>query len=417
MLDPSRGDRRSCHVSTASSADRPHGRHFGNVPDNVYSPAYSTSVGHPYSALSSPRQDYQGPLLPSPHSTNFSNAHHLPPILSPATSVQSSVHITHLQDLQHQVSIKTIALSTLQREYDNLLQRLQRQQVKSQTLEKKFEVSDLEINSLTDERERLAMQVTALEEQVAVLVRARDDARKEVVENTAQYLQIVEMAGKLQAREALEIKRKNEEIQALQARLQTIVEGQTGRARDGGNTPSNSTSSYRPKPPKPSGEIFSAKKALTTPQLSCELHTTPINDITTPAPPNPSPSIRAATAREYISEVQAVTGNSASCPLESPHPSDEADPLRLRRHIRALEAQITAMAEESRSMRSMAIGLAQSGQRIVGLAEGALALDITPGGGVEASQQQDGESDAERQMQSLKRRRMDDSLTCRDVDH
>jgi chromosome segregation ATPase len=109
----------------------------------------------------------------------------------------SSAHSSHLQDLQHQVSVKTLALQTLQREYDALLQKLERMRIRSQALEKKFEVSDAEINSLADEKERLANQVQTLEAQVEELQQARDEARKTGAESAAQYMKIVEMAGRL----------------------------------------------------------------------------------------------------------------------------------------------------------------------------------------------------------------------------
>lgn len=131
----------------------------------------------------------------------------------------------HLQDLQHQVSIKTLALQTLQREYDALLAKLERQRTKCLTLEKKFEVSDVEINSLTDERERLQSQVMALESQAEELTKSRDDARKEMVESGRQYVRIVEMASRLQAKGAEERKKWEDEKAELMERIKVLELG------------------------------------------------------------------------------------------------------------------------------------------------------------------------------------------------
>jgi chromosome segregation ATPase len=110
--------------------------------------------------------------------------------------------VAHLQDLQHQVSVKTLALQTLQREYDNLLQKLERMRTKCATLERKFEVSDTEINNLTDEKERLEKQVETLEKLLEEAQNARDEARSTSSEQASQYMKIMEMAGQLQAQAA-----------------------------------------------------------------------------------------------------------------------------------------------------------------------------------------------------------------------
>ena len=164
-------------------------------------------------------------ILPSPtHSGSF-NAPTLPPIISPSVPAHGSAHSTHLQDLQHQVSVKSLAYATLQHEYDSLLQKLERQRTRCTALERKFEVSDAEINSLTDERDKLFTQIGELENQLEDLVKARDSARKEVVVNGAQYMRIVEMAGKLQAQSAAEKKEWEKEKRALEARIRQLERG------------------------------------------------------------------------------------------------------------------------------------------------------------------------------------------------
>ena len=162
-------------------------------------------------------------MLPSPTSLNLSS--NLPSSSSPPAYPQSAAHAAHLQDLQHQVSVKTLALQTLQREYDNLLQKLERMRTKCATLEKKFEVSDAEINSLTDEKERLEKQVETLEKQLEEAQSARDEARSASAEQASQYMKIMEMASQLQAQAAEE--RKSWEME--KARMLTrLVESKAG---------------------------------------------------------------------------------------------------------------------------------------------------------------------------------------------
>ena len=133
-------------------------------------------------------------------------------------------HTAHLQDLQRQISIKTLAYQTLQREYDSLIQKLERQRTKCATLEKKFEVSDTEINSLTDEKDRLQIQVSALETQVEELQREREDERREHAAIRMQYMKIVEMASRLEERGAAEERKWTSEKQELEDKIRTLEE-------------------------------------------------------------------------------------------------------------------------------------------------------------------------------------------------
>jgi septal ring factor EnvC (AmiA/AmiB activator) len=160
------------------------------------------------------------------------NIANIPSFSPPSAAAQTSAQATHLHDLQHQVSVKTLALQTLQREYDSLLQKLERQRTKCATLEKKFEVSDVEINSLTDEKERLNAQVAMLEAQVEELQQSRDETRKQLVDNGAQYMRILEMANRLQAQGAEDKKRWESEKADLRQRIKVLEEAMvTGTAR------------------------------------------------------------------------------------------------------------------------------------------------------------------------------------------
>ncbi|KAL1612081.1 hypothetical protein SLS60_000304 [Paraconiothyrium brasiliense] len=156
---------------------------------------------------------------------HFPSGATLLPVSPPAAAAtQTSAQSALLQDLQHQISVKTIALQTLQREYDSLLQKLDRQRTKCATLEKKFEVSDVEINSLTDEKEKLQAQVAAMEYQVEELQESRDESRRQLVSNGNQYMRIMEMANRLQAQSADDKKRWDAEKMELQQRIKTLEE-------------------------------------------------------------------------------------------------------------------------------------------------------------------------------------------------
>jgi hypothetical protein len=131
---------------------------------------------------------------PIPSNTPLKNNQHSPIQTTP--SAQSA----HLQDLQHQLSVKTLAMQTLQHEYDALIQKLERQRTKCATLEKKFEVSDAEICGLSNDKDRLELHIEVLEKQIEKLHVDRDEARKASSASAAQYLLIMEMAGRLQGK-------------------------------------------------------------------------------------------------------------------------------------------------------------------------------------------------------------------------
>lgn len=172
----------------------------------AHSPTHSGS-GSTYGSGQSPMQT-QGPYrtLPSPSSINYpAAASGLPAAYSP--SINQSVHNAHLQDLQHQISTKTLALQTLQREHDQLLGAFSRSQIRCSTLDKKSQVSDHEINSLTEEKIRLQAQVETLETQVEELLNAKDEVQKQTTADAAQWRQIVAMSSQLQAQGAEEAKR------------------------------------------------------------------------------------------------------------------------------------------------------------------------------------------------------------------
>lgn len=167
-----------------------------------------SSSGSLFGASQSPMQiPPSARMLPSPSSLRFpATSTSLPPMSSSPGPTQSA-HAAHLQDLQHQISTQKLALGTLQREHDTLLAAFSRQQTRCSTLDKKSQVSDNEINTLTEEKIRLQSQVEALETQVEELIKSRDEAHKQSVANGAQYMQIMAMSSRLQAQGAADMKR------------------------------------------------------------------------------------------------------------------------------------------------------------------------------------------------------------------
>jgi hypothetical protein len=160
------------------------------------------------------------------------------------------------------VTVKTLALQTLQREYEALLQRLERMRVRSQVLEKKFEVSDAEINSLSNEKEKLVNQVQKLEAQVEELQQARDEARTAGAESASQYMKIVEMASRLQGPGVGSKRSWEQERELMLARIKelegirnTAYAGEAGTAGDP-NTPPGLRSQSSPSIGRPAGESY-----------------------------------------------------------------------------------------------------------------------------------------------------------------
>jgi len=189
-------------------------------------------------------------VLPTLSSLSFPSCPDILSSLSPLTEPSHSAQAAHLQDLQHQISTKTLALQTLQREHDNLLSAFSRSQIRCATLEKKFQVSDSEINTLTEERDKLLLQIEAFETQVEELMSSREEARKQSVANGGQYMKIMAMASRLEAQGAADKKKwmserdcwdreKEEycrEIEALQKEREKVISAEKAPVTNGGPT-------------------------------------------------------------------------------------------------------------------------------------------------------------------------------------
>ncbi|KAF1938633.1 hypothetical protein EJ02DRAFT_18268 [Clathrospora elynae] len=261
-------------------------------------------------------------ILPSPSSLNFPNPHTLPTMSPPATSAPTSAQSAHLQDLQHQISVKTLAFQTLQREHDSLLQKLERQRTKCATLERKFEVSDVEINSLTDEKEKLQTQVVTMETLVEELQQSRDEARRQLVDNGTQYMRIMEMANRLQSQGADDKKKWEAERTELEQRIRLLEEAMvTGMEQ-----------------PTPRSDAEQQASASSVPLHTGLAHT---------------PSVPISSQAETINVLRAEVG-------------------RLRSRTQTLESAVHMMRRESISIQIAARQLVESGGKLEGVAQGAV---------------------------------------------
>ena len=351
----------------------------------VHSPNRTSASSIHALPLSSPiRAAHGSAFLPSPSGSSGFTAPTLPPILSPSVTNQNPAHSAHLQDLQHQVSVKTLAYTTLQREYDSLLQKLERQRTKCSTLEKKFEVSDAEINTLTDERDKLLIQIGDLESQLEDLVRARDRARKEVVVNGAQYMRIVEMASKLQAQSAREKSKWDREKKDLEARIKQLEGGYLvepeviGSVSEAESVVSASVelteniSCLRRRHREALHSCNEACKSHLQVGAHCPLATNPDVEVSA-LPSNNSIAKHAekfcplSTNREpnILSPYHSGLGEryEASGPRMSLEAA-EIEIVRLRNQNREFQARLQRMIDESRLVKATASSLMESGERI-----------------------------------------------------
>ncbi|KIX05381.1 uncharacterized protein Z518_06253 [Rhinocladiella mackenziei CBS 650.93] len=209
-------------------------------------PSSSSSV---FGSIQSPMQSQPSSrTLPSPPGAQFPRTGGSGSAQYSPTTTQSA-HNSHLQDLQHQISTKTLALQTLQREHDQLLAAFSRSQIRCTALDKKSQVSDHEISTLTEEKIRLQQQVESLEAQVQDLIKSRDEVHQQSTADGAQWRQIMAMSSQLQLKGADEARRfklereswEHERI-SLHRRIEELESGkeilpETKKAVSGSTTP------------------------------------------------------------------------------------------------------------------------------------------------------------------------------------
>ena len=213
---------------------RKSGREFF-PPNTLPSPHPNTSLSN--NIFTRPQSPMQAPsrLLPSPSSMSFSGSSILPP-MSPSIYQSKSPHTAHLQELQHQLSTKSLAHQILQGEHDKLLAAFSRSQTRCATLDRKSQASETEINNLSEDQVRMQAQIEAYETQIEDLQESRDEAWKQSSATGAQYMHIINISSKLQAKGVIDSKRWKEEKEGMEkekvelmAKIKTI-EVQSGQS-------------------------------------------------------------------------------------------------------------------------------------------------------------------------------------------
>lgn len=81
-----------------------------------------------------------------------------------------------------------------------MLQKIQRLNVKTQTMERKSNVADQEVNELTSKNEDLTQQLQSLQDQLEESEKRREKGREESGREKDQWLQMLEQGRRLQAR-------------------------------------------------------------------------------------------------------------------------------------------------------------------------------------------------------------------------
>ncbi|RVX72107.1 hypothetical protein B0A52_04705 [Exophiala mesophila] len=197
---------------------------------------YPSSASSVFGSAQSPMQSQPSSrTLPSPPGQHFaagSASAAVPYSPTAAAAAAAAAHNSHLQELQHQISTKSLALQTLQREHDQLLSAFSRSQIRCTALEKKSRVADHEINTLTEDKLRLQQQVEELESQVNDLMKSRDEVHQQSTADGAQWRQIMAMSSQLQMKGADEARRFKQEKDAwqrdrdlLQKRIEALESG------------------------------------------------------------------------------------------------------------------------------------------------------------------------------------------------
>jgi predicted nucleic acid-binding Zn-ribbon protein len=248
-------------------------------------------------------------------------------VLPPITGGQSadSALQAHTAALQHEVSIQKIALSSLQGEHDKLLAAFSRSQSRASALEKKHQVSDGEIFSLTEERARLQAQVQELEGDVEELSKSRDSYRQAAVQEGAQYVEIVKMASQLEEKTGEERKNWNKLKLEMEQRIAELSAGINTHTKDPMAAASSSPTEGGPIP-----------------------NTTSSNDKMDIDAPS------AMTTANTHDKTQDERADHLKAEIE-----------RLRKRCEEVEGALRAVREESRSMANMIEALSKAGKGIL----------------------------------------------------
>ncbi|EPE37084.1 hypothetical protein GLAREA_09247 [Glarea lozoyensis ATCC 20868] len=302
-----------------------------------------TSISFPSPSSATYGSTSQPVNLPHPSSLQHSSINgYLPPIGSarPDPAMQA-----HSAALQHEVSVQKIAISTLQSEHDKLLAAYQRSQMRASTLEKKQNVSDAELISLSEERSRLQEQILELEKSIEELTKSREECRQAAVQEGKQYIEIVKKASQLEMIAAKERESWNATKLELEQKIESLKltnEHRDGLGSTGVNTP-NTSVSHEAERPLPAFEPLSSLK------------------IETMSAPTSEPSLE--TLAKQPAEAYKVRVL-----------NDEVE--RLRRRCHEMEAALHAVKDDNRSMEKLMDALGVARKTMLDRTNKALELSI-----------------------------------------
>lgn len=313
--------------------------------------------------------------LPSPSATphgTIPQAVNLPPpsslhagyLPSIGTSQSSDSALqAHTAALQHEVSVQKIAFSSLQGEHDKLLAAYSRSQTRASALEKKHNVSDAEIISLTEEKLRLQAQVLDLERDVEDLTRSRDACRQSAVQEGVQYVEIVRQASHLEERTAEERKKWNELKEEMEKQIDAFKSTRVediAKASDG--IPGRPMEDRADAPAPPQEPPFILK----------------VEPMSQPSSQSEPPSSNQRNTSE-ISNFDTASSRTAVPPPTKPREAS-ADELHeeirhLKRRCFGLEETLRVVREDSRSMAGVIESLSRVRETIADKANSALEMD------------------------------------------
>lgn len=126
-----------------------------------------------------------------------------------------------------------MAYQTLQGEMTSLLQKLERDKVRGQTIEKKSAVAEKEVNELTTRNEELMEQLKVLETQLEEAEKKREAEQTKAQQDKEQWGRMLELSGRLHAQADAERKRLLEEKKASEERA-TQSKGMTSQPAEEG---------------------------------------------------------------------------------------------------------------------------------------------------------------------------------------
>lgn len=281
--------------------------------------------------------------LPSPSAASYGSSSHPASLPPPPGLHQPSQHAylpsigsshspdalqAHSAALQHEVSVQKIALSSLQGEHDKLLAAFSRSQTRASALEKKHQVSDTEIISLTEEKIRLQSQVTELEKEVEELARSRDQFRQAAVQEGSQYVEVVKNASRLEEMASEERRAWGKLKAEMEQRIEALIAG--SHQRD------DTKSSIVPIP----------------------LHR-PLDDVDTPPSSNEGQSsLESQPAKDFQPTSYPIQPQESGIELKE-------EIRRLRSRCAEAEDALRAVRDESRSMEEIIEALGLAGRSIM----------------------------------------------------